>query len=85
MKPFAQGYRKITNPFVRERVNSAFANLKEPASAVSNLLQGEPKASGINLSRLVINTTLGLAVHLMWQRVGFDTAQNHIQRNHGQQ
>lgn len=60
LKPLAQGYRKITNPFVRERFSSAFANLKEPASAVSNLLQGEPKASGINLSRLVINTTLGL-------------------------
>ena len=34
---------------------------KEPISAFNHILQGEFRESGINLSRLVINTTLGLA------------------------
>lgn len=60
MKPVAQGYRKITNKFVRERVNSALANIREPLSAGNFLLQGNPKASGKSVSRFVLNSTLGL-------------------------
>ena len=61
LKPTAKGYRAITTPYIRERVNNALANIKEPISAFNHLLQGEIKESGINLSRLVINSTLGLA------------------------
>lgn len=60
MKPVAKGYRKITTPYVRERVNGALDNIKEPISAFNHILQGEFKESGVNLSRLLINTTLGL-------------------------
>ncbi len=61
LKPVAKGYRAVTTPYVRERVNNALANIKEPISAFNHLLQGEFKESGINLSRLAINSTLGLA------------------------
>ena len=61
LKPVAKGYRAVTTPYVRERVNNALANIKEPISAFNHILQGEFRESGINLSRLVINTTLGLA------------------------
>lgn len=61
MKPLAKGYRAVTNPFVRDRVRYALANLREPLYAVNNVLQGEPKASGVNISRFAINSTLGLA------------------------
>lgn len=60
LKPVAQGYRAITNQDVRNRVNSAFANITEPVSAANQLLQGEVKQSGVSLGRFVINTTLGL-------------------------
>lgn len=60
LKPVAKGYRAVTTPYVRERVNNALANIKEPISAFNHILQGEFRESGINLSRLVINTTLGL-------------------------
>lgn len=61
LKPIAKGYRAITTQYVRERVNNALANVKEPISAFNHILQGEMKLAGINLSRLAINTTLGLA------------------------
>lgn len=61
LKPAAQGYRKITNAYTRERVNNALANIKEPISAVNHLLQGEPADSGKSIARFALNTTLGLA------------------------
>lgn len=60
LKPAAKGYRAITNQFVRDRVRYALANLREPLSAVNNVLQGEPKSGGVSLSRFAINSTLGL-------------------------
>jgi phospholipid-binding lipoprotein MlaA len=59
--PVAKGYRKITTPFIRERVNSFVANVDEPVSAVNHLLQLEPIPALKNLTRFVINSTLGLA------------------------
>lgn len=61
LKPAAQGYRAITTPDIRERVRSALNNIKEPISAVNQLLQGEIKRSGTSVGRFVINSTLGLA------------------------
>ena len=81
LKPVAQGYRKATNQYTRDRVNSALANIKEPVSAVNHLLQGEPVKSGKSVARFAINSTLGLAgtydvAALGWnlpkQKTGFD-------------
>ena len=58
--PVARGYRKITTPFIRERVNSFVANIDEPISAVNHLLQLELGAMAKNIARVAINTTLGL-------------------------
>ncbi len=58
--PVARGYRKITTPFIRERVNSFIANMDEPISAVNHMLQLEPLPVLKNLTRVAINTTLGL-------------------------
>lgn len=60
IKPLAKGYRAITNDFTRARIDGILSTIKEPVYAVNNLLQGEPKKSGINLSRTVVNATLGL-------------------------
>lgn len=58
--PVARGYRKVTTPFIRERVNSFVANMNEPISAVNHLLQLEPLGLVKNVVRVAINTTLGL-------------------------
>ena len=59
--PIARGYRTITTPSIRERVNTFIANVDEPVSAVNHLLQLEPLPALKNVARFVINTTLGLA------------------------
>ena len=60
LKPVAEGYRAITNQYTRDRISSAFANLKEPLYAANNLLQGNIVDSGMSLARFAVNTTLGL-------------------------
>lgn len=61
LRPVAKGYKSVTNQFVRDRVSMFFNNLEEPANTVNNVLQGQIKATGISVSRFVINSTLGLA------------------------
>ena len=61
IKPVTRGYRAITTPFVRERVNNALANLLEPMSSINQVLQGEFKQSAVSLGRFAVNSTLGLA------------------------
>ena len=60
MFPIARGYRKITTPFVRERINGVVSNLQEPVSAVNHLLQLEFVDSLKSVGRFAINTTMGL-------------------------
>ena len=59
--PIAEGYRTITTPFIRDRINSFITNIDEPISAANYLLQLEPLPVLKNIARFAINTTLGLA------------------------
>jgi phospholipid-binding lipoprotein MlaA len=61
VRPVAKGYKAITNKYVRSRVSNFFSNIEEPVSAVNHVLQGDLKATGNNLGRFVVNTTLGVA------------------------
>lgn len=58
--PLGKGYAKVTPEAVDRRVDNFFKNAASPVYAVNNLIQVEPKASGINLARFGINTTIGL-------------------------
>ena len=40
LKPIAKGYRAVTTPDIRNRVNSALFNVIEPVSAGNHALQG---------------------------------------------
>ena len=60
LKPVAEGYRAITTPTVRTRVNSALYNTLEPISALNHGLQGSFKKTLTSVARFVINSTLGL-------------------------
>lgn len=59
IKPVAKGYKAVTNKYVRQRVTNFFNNLEEPVSAVNHLLQGEMHNTAQNISRFMINTTIG--------------------------
>ena len=60
LRPVARGYRAVTTPEVRTRVNSALYNVTEPVSAGNHFLQGGFRESSVSIARFAVNTTLGL-------------------------
>ncbi|WP_333609599.1 MlaA family lipoprotein [Arsukibacterium sp.] len=58
--PLAKGYETVLPLPVRDKVGNAFANIREPLNLVNNALSGEIKGAGANVSRFVINSTLGI-------------------------
>lgn len=60
IRPVAKGYKAVTNKYVRGRVSNFFNNIEEPVSAANHILQGNFSATGNNLGRFVINSTLGV-------------------------
>lgn len=61
LKPVAKGYEKVVPEPVRFMVGNFFGNLADVWTAVNQVLQGKPVEAVTDLSRVVINSTLGLA------------------------
>ncbi|HEX7034281.1 MAG TPA: VacJ family lipoprotein [Pseudomonadales bacterium] len=61
LRPVAKGYDRITPDPVQRRVGNVFDNLYTPLSATNQLLQGKPKRGLSELTRFVVNSTVGLA------------------------
>ncbi len=61
LKPVAKGYAKIVPETVRLSIDRCFKNLGFPIRFVNNLLQLKLKNAGIELTRFVINSTIGIA------------------------
>lgn len=80
IRPVAKGYKAVTPELMRRGVSNFFSNIDEPVSAVNHILQGELSASGYDMGRFVINTTLGVVglfdVASKWgmdaRKTGFD-------------
>ena len=66
LKPIAKGYRTVLPQFMRTGVSNLSRNLGEPVSALNNLLQGKPMRSMNDLSRFVLNSTVGVAGLIDW-------------------
>ena len=58
--PIAKGYNYITPEPVQSSIANVFDNLREPLNLVNNTLSGEVKDAGVNISRFLINSTIGL-------------------------
>jgi len=58
--PISHGYQKIVPAPVQTGISHFFANLREPINGINNLLQGNGTALGHNVSRLLINSTIGI-------------------------
>lgn len=65
-KPLAQGYEAVLPTSAREGVRNVFDNLAMPKRFVNCLLQGKLRASGEELGRFGLNTTVGF---LGWRDV----------------
>ncbi|MGJ7487307.1 MlaA family lipoprotein [Variovorax sp. LT2P21] len=61
LRPVAMGYNKITPDPVQSGVSRFFGNLRLPATAVNQALQGRPGLAGQSLGRFVVNSTAGIA------------------------
>jgi len=61
MQPVAMGYRTVVPKPARNGVRNFLHNLRTPVNAANNLLQGNIRDMAADLSRFVINTTIGLA------------------------
>jgi len=60
LKPAARGYNHILPEELRIRVRNFFTNLLFPVRFVNSLLQGNIGGAAVELSRFVVNSTLGL-------------------------
>jgi phospholipid-binding lipoprotein MlaA len=61
LKPAAKGYKYAMPEDVRGIFSNFYENLKAPIRIINNLLQGKPRYAGIELSRFLINSTVGVA------------------------
>jgi phospholipid-binding lipoprotein MlaA len=59
MRPVAQAYVDHVPEAVRQGVHNVVQNLKEPATAVNDLLQGNAGKAWQSVRRLAVNTTIG--------------------------
>lgn len=59
-KPLAKAYRKVIPAPARQGISNFFQNLLAPRSVINNLLQGKPKDSLTELSRFIVNSTIGV-------------------------
>jgi len=60
LKPVARGYKFVVPEPARACVARFFTNLEFPRNLVNNLLQGEFRDAGVELTRFGVNSTIGL-------------------------
>lgn len=82
--PLVDGYQAVTPQFMQDAVGNAAANLNEPATAVSSLLQGDTDNAGIATKRFFINSTIGLGgVNDKASELGYQSRQEDLGQTAG--
>jgi phospholipid-binding lipoprotein MlaA len=61
LEPVGKGYAFVVPEFVRNAISRVFVNVRTPGVMLNNLLQGKPRAAGVDLARFLLNTSVGLA------------------------
>jgi phospholipid-binding lipoprotein MlaA len=61
LKPMAKGYMAITPKFVNDGITNFFSNMNDIGVTVNDLLQLKLAQGGMDASRFLINTTVGVA------------------------
>jgi phospholipid-binding lipoprotein MlaA len=60
VKPLTQTYEFIVPEFIRNRLSNVFSNIGDIYTAFNQLLQGKPKEAFDDLTRVLVNSTIGL-------------------------
>lgn len=61
LKPVATAWDKVLPDRVKEGIANAFDNVGMPRRVINNALQGKFKGAGLELTRFVMNSTVGIA------------------------
>ena len=61
LEPTARSYRDNVPTFVQDRIHDFFSNLSDVSTLANQILQFKAEDSATTLSRIVVNTTVGLA------------------------
>lgn len=61
LKPMAKGYLAITPQFVNDGITNFFSNMNDIGVTINDLLQLKMTQGGMDASRFLINTTVGVA------------------------
>lgn len=59
-KPIAEVYQGVLPQFARTGVGNFFSNIQDVIIALNNLLQGKVMDAGMDLCRIVVNSTIGV-------------------------
>jgi len=60
LEPLGRGWAWLVPEGIRDSIGRAYANLRTPIVMVNDLLQGKPRAAGVDLARFVMNSSVGL-------------------------
>ncbi len=60
MKPVAKGYRWVTPRFIDRSITNVFSNINDIGVTINDALQGKFKQSGMDFSRFLVNSTIGV-------------------------
>lgn len=60
VRPLTQTYEFIIPEFIRNRLSNVFSNIGDIYTAFNQLLQGKPKEAFDDLTRVLVNSTIGL-------------------------
>ena len=60
VRPVASGYARIVPAPIRAGIGNFLDNLREPRTAINQLLQGRPGLAAADTARFLVNSTLGI-------------------------
>lgn len=60
LEPVGRGWAWLVPTVARDSIARVYVNVRTPLVMVNDLLQGKPHAAGVDLVRLLMNTTVGI-------------------------
>jgi phospholipid-binding lipoprotein MlaA len=60
LKPVAEGYVRVAPDPLQRGIGNLFDNLRTPATALNQFLQGKPRAGFSDVGRFLLNSTVGV-------------------------
>ena len=61
LEPLGRGWAFVVPEFARNAISRVYLNVRTPGVMVNDLLQGKPRAAGVDLARFLLNSSIGLA------------------------